>query len=146
MPYHGAYPGNLLKRIDALFSDRQRVLHVFSGMVDAAAFPGDTLDINPALSPTYCVDAETCEGVDLSLYDLVLCDPPYTSADAAIYGTKPIPQRSRRLTQVCSFELTQRLQPYGVDHCRRLWRVGAASVVVPFRASRPWAAAALVGT
>ena len=56
------------------------------------------------------------------------------------------PQRSRRLTQVCSFELTQRLQPYGVDHCRRLWRVGAASVVVPFRASRPWAAAALVGT
>jgi len=56
------------------------------------------------------------------------------------------PQRSRRLTQVCSFELTQRLQPYGVDHCRRLWRVGAASVVVPFRASMPWAAAALVGT
>ena len=56
------------------------------------------------------------------------------------------PQRSRRLTQVCSFELTQRLQSYRGDHCRLLLRVGAASVVVPLRASRSRAAAALVGT
>jgi hypothetical protein len=90
VPYHGAYPGNLLRRIDAVFFDRQRVLHVFSGMVDTGAFPGDTLDINPAVNPTYCVDAETCEGVPLAQYDFALCDPPYTDADAAIYGTRPI--------------------------------------------------------
>jgi hypothetical protein len=96
VPYHGAYPGNLLRRIDAVFFDRQRVLHVFSGMVDTAAFPGDTLDINPAVNPTHCVDAETCEGVALDQYDFALCDPPYTDADAAIYGTRPI-SRSRVL-------------------------------------------------
>jgi hypothetical protein len=44
-----------------------------------------------------------------------------------------LPQRSRRLTQVCSFELTQRLQSYRGDHCRLLSRVDAASVVVPVR-------------
>jgi TolB-like protein len=38
------------------------------------------------------------------------------------------PQRSRGLTRVCSFELTQRLQSYRGDHCRLLSRVGASGV------------------
>ena len=29
------------------FPDKQRPLHLFSGKVDQAAFPGDTVDINP---------------------------------------------------------------------------------------------------
>jgi hypothetical protein len=88
--YHGAYPGNLLRRIDALFFDRARTLHLFAGMVDLAQIPGDTLDIRPELNPTYCCDAETCEGVDLSQYDFVLADPPYSDKDTEIYGTKPL--------------------------------------------------------
>lgn len=60
--HHGAYPGDLLRRYDAMFPDRRNVLHLFAGKVDTLTFPGDTLDIDPKLGPTYCVDAETCEG------------------------------------------------------------------------------------
>ena len=86
--YHGGLQGNFLKRIDALYPDRQRVLHLFTGMVDTTAFPGDTLDIRPDLGPTYCRNAETCEGMPLHLYDFILADPPYTREDAAKYGTR----------------------------------------------------------
>jgi hypothetical protein len=76
------YYGGFLKRIDALFPDRQRVLHLFAGRVDLDRFPGDTLDNRPELEPTYCVNAETCEGVPLGEYDFVLGDPPYSESDA----------------------------------------------------------------
>jgi hypothetical protein len=86
--YYGAYQGNFLKRIAALFPDRRNVLHLFSGEVDVNAFPGDTLDIRTDLKvkPTYCVNAETCEGVPLGDYDFVLADPPYSESDANRYG------------------------------------------------------------
>ena len=51
--YYGGYPAGYLKRVRALFPDKQAVLHLFSGKVDLATFPGDTVDINPALHPTY---------------------------------------------------------------------------------------------
>jgi hypothetical protein len=85
--YYGGFQGNFLKRIAALFPDRRRVLHLFAGKVDRAAFPGDTLDIRADLEPTYCVNAETCAGVPLHLYDFVLADPPYSESDAERYGT-----------------------------------------------------------
>jgi hypothetical protein len=88
--YHGAYPGDYLHRIRALFPDRRSVLHVFSGMVNLADLPGDTLDIRPELKPTWCVNAETCDGVPLADYDLAVCDPPYTEADAAKYGSRMV--------------------------------------------------------
>src|SRR5262249_51875762 len=51
--YCGGCQGNFLKRIAALFPDRKRVLHLFAGQVDLAAFPGDTLDIaGEDLAPT----------------------------------------------------------------------------------------------
>ena len=84
--YYGGFQGNFLKRIDALFPDRGRVLHLFAGQVDISKFPGDTLDIKPELKPTYCVDAETCAGVPLSEYNFVLGDPPYSATDAEHYG------------------------------------------------------------
>ena len=64
------------------------MLHLFSGEVDADVFPGNTFDSNPNLHPTYCTNAEICEGVPLHLYDLVLTDPPYSEKHAARYGTK----------------------------------------------------------
>jgi hypothetical protein len=85
--YYGGFQGNLLKRIAALFPDRKRVLHLFAGKVDLEAFPGDTLDSNPALRTTYCCNAETCDGVPLNDYDFVLADPPYSESDAQRYGT-----------------------------------------------------------
>src|ERR1700739_4985243 len=51
--YYGGYPAGYLKRIKALFPDRKKVLHVFSGMVDVENMPGDTVDINTELNPTY---------------------------------------------------------------------------------------------
>jgi hypothetical protein len=85
--YYGGYQGNFLKRVAALFPDRRRVLHLFSGKVGLDVLPGDTLDINPELEPTYCVNAETCEGVPLADYDFTLADPPYSASDAERYGT-----------------------------------------------------------
>jgi hypothetical protein len=63
------------------------VLHLFAGRVDLDRFPGDTLDIRHELKPTYCVNAETCDGVPLADYDFVLADPPYSASDAERYGT-----------------------------------------------------------
>lgn len=88
--YYGGYPAGYLKRIKALFPDKSRVLHLFSGMVDTAAFPGDTVDINPALKPTYLDDAQTLEKVPLKQYDLVLADPPYSIEDAERYQTSMV--------------------------------------------------------
>jgi hypothetical protein len=85
--YYGGYQGNFLQRMAALFPDRKRVLHLFAGQVDQGPFPGDTLDIRPDLNPTYCCDAETCDGVPLYVYDFVLADSPYSASDAEHYGT-----------------------------------------------------------
>ena len=88
--YYGGYPATYLRRVRALFPDKQRTLHLFSGRVDLETFPGDTVDISPELSPTYVDDAQTLEKVPLSDYDLVLADPPYSIEDAEHYGTSMI--------------------------------------------------------
>jgi hypothetical protein len=83
--YYGGYPHGYLRRISALFPDRRRVLHVFSGKVDLGLMPGDTVDSNPAMEPTYVTDAHDLSAVPLHEYDLVLCDPPYSVEDAERY-------------------------------------------------------------
>lgn len=85
--YYGGYPAGYLKRIKAMFPDKQKVLHLFSGCVDQSALPGDTVDINPEREPAYVVDAHDLEGVPLREYDLVLADPPYSVEDAEHYKT-----------------------------------------------------------
>lgn len=85
--YYGGYPGNFLKRIAALFPDKRRVLHLFAGKVDLSQLPGDTVDVRTELKPTYCLNAETMDGVPLDRFDLIVSDPPYSSEDAEHYGT-----------------------------------------------------------
>jgi hypothetical protein len=85
--YYGGYPAGYLRRIAAMFPDRRRVLHVFSGQVDLAAMPGDTVDCNAATSPTWVADAHDLSAVPLASYDLVLADPPYSVEDAERYQT-----------------------------------------------------------
>lgn len=85
--YYGGYPAGYLRRIHSLFPDKHRVLHLFSGKVDLAALPGDTVDINADLAPTFVDDAQRLERVPLGNYDLVLADPPYSNDDAERYGT-----------------------------------------------------------
>jgi hypothetical protein len=55
--YYGGYPEGYLKRLRALFPDKRRVLHLFSGKVDIVQFPGETLDIRADMNPTYLCDA-----------------------------------------------------------------------------------------
>jgi hypothetical protein len=88
--YYGGYPAGYLRRIRALFPDKKRTLHLFSGMVDLSAFPGDTVDVNAKLKPTYVDDAQTLEKVPVEKYDLVLADPPYSIEDAERYQTTMI--------------------------------------------------------
>lgn len=85
--YYGGYPAGYLRRVKALFPDARRVLHVFSGRVDQSVLHGDTVDVNPALEPTFVDDAQTLERVPLADYDLVLADPPYSVEDAERYQT-----------------------------------------------------------
>lgn len=85
--YYGGYPAGYLRRIRTLFPDKKRVLHLFSGKVDLTAFPGDTVDTNQDLCPTYVDDAQTLHRVPLEKYDLVLADPPYSVEDANHYQT-----------------------------------------------------------
>jgi len=85
--YYGGYPAGYLRRIAALFPERRRVLHVFSGKVDLPAMPGDTVDSNPATEPTWIADAHDLSDVPLHAYDLVLADPPYSVEDAERYQT-----------------------------------------------------------
>jgi hypothetical protein len=85
--YYGGYPAGYLRRVRSLFPDKRRVLHLFSGKVETDALPGDTVDINPALRPTFVDDAQTLTHVPLERYDLILADPPYSVEDAERYQT-----------------------------------------------------------
>lgn len=88
--YYGGYPAGYLRRVRSLFPEKRRVLHLFSGKVDLDTFPGDTVDTNPDLTPTYLDDAQTLERVPLDQYDLVLADPPYSVEDCEHYGTSMV--------------------------------------------------------
>lgn len=88
--YYGGYPAGYLRRIRALFPEKTSALHIFSGRVDTRAFPGDTVDINSDLQPTYVDDAQKLESVPLGRYDLVLADPPYSVEDCEHYGTSMV--------------------------------------------------------
>jgi hypothetical protein len=88
--YYGGYPAGYLRRVRSMFPDKRRVLHLFSGKVDLSALPGDTVDINPDLGPTYVDDAQRLEAVPIDTYDLVLADPPYSIEDCERYQTSMV--------------------------------------------------------
>lgn len=83
--YYGGYPHGYLKRVKALFPDKSHALHVFSGRVDQSAWPGDTVDLNQDMEPTFLDDAQSLTAVPLENYDIILADPPYSVEDAEHY-------------------------------------------------------------
>lgn len=83
--WYGGYPHGYLGRVKALFPDKQNPLHVFSGKVDQSVWPGDTVDLDPKLEPTYLDDAQSLEKVPLENYDIILADPPYSVEDCDHY-------------------------------------------------------------
>lgn len=129
--YYGGYPAGYLRRIAALFPDRERVLHVFSGKVDLTAMPGDTVDVNPATNPTWVADAHDLRAVPLGYYDLVLADPPYSVEDAERYQTTMV-QRNVVLRSLAA----------GMrDGARLVW----LDQVLPMYRKDEWAIEAVIG-
>jgi hypothetical protein len=92
--YYRGYPAGYLRRVKSLFPEKRRVLHLFSGQVDQTALPGDTVDINESLRPTFVDDAQKLERVPLEDYDLILADPPYSIEDAERYQTSMVKRNS----------------------------------------------------
>ena len=97
--YYGAYPGNYLKRVHALFPDKPRPLHLFSGTVQH----GIAVDINPTLHPTVAADCRALPFVE-GAFDWVVADPPYSAKDAENYCTPmiargPVVKEIRRVMQ-----------------------------------------------
>jgi len=125
--YYGGYPAGYLKRIKALFPDKQRILHLFSGKVDRTVLPGDTVDINETLQPTFVDDAQRLERVPLENYDMICADPPYSVEDCDHYQTTMVKrnvvmkslERVRPGTHVVW--LDQVLPMYRKDH----WKINA---------------------
>jgi hypothetical protein len=95
--YYGSYPSNYLERVLALFPDKERLLHLFSGDLGAGV-RGDRLDINPDTDPDLVGDAERLSSVVEGDYDLILADPPYSEEDARHYGT-PMVSRNRVISE-----------------------------------------------
>lgn len=104
---YGAYPAGYLKRIRPFFPDAKNVLHVFSGSLTAEDlakdWPGPVhvrVDLVPRVEGVVECDAEQLTKTLLYRhYDLVLADPPYSSADAERYGTK-MPNRRKVLREI----------------------------------------------
>lgn len=88
--FYGGYPATYLDRVKTLFPEKRDVLHLFSGKVDTTTMPGDTVDINEDHNPTYLDDAQSLLRVPLPDYDLVMCDPPYSTEDAEHYKTSMV--------------------------------------------------------
>ena len=88
--YYGGYPASYLKRIKALFPDKESILHLFSGKVDLEILNGKTVDINNENEPDFIDDAQTLDNVPIEDFDLVLCDPPYSVEDCDHYKTTMI--------------------------------------------------------
>lgn len=88
--YHGGYPNTYLRRMRALFPEKEQCLHLFAGKVDTQLWPGDTLDARPELTPTFCCRAENIRrevgDATVATYDIILADPPYSGEDADKYG------------------------------------------------------------
>jgi hypothetical protein len=102
--YHGEYPPSFLERIYALFPNREKVLHLFSGTIKDEG-RSTTVDINPEMNPSIvCNVTEVSQHIPPKSFPLVICDPPYSKKDAQIYGTTLVNKRlalreARKVTQ-----------------------------------------------
>lgn len=105
--YYGAYPASLLQRYDVIlnnlfFKKEKKILHLFSGglpkndrydRVDIKKEHGDIIG-----------NAENLSSLVQHQYEVIMADPPYSSADATIYGNDCLVDRAKVLQQ-CSMVL-----------------------------------------
>lgn len=100
--FYGAYPPGYLARIAALFPDRTRTLHLFSGSLPAGDYTRFDLVAREDAStvPEVVGDATTLSRhFAPHAFDFVMADPPYSATDAVRYGT-PMPNRRKVLAEL----------------------------------------------
>ena len=124
--YYGGYPAGYLRRVKALFPDKTRVLHLFSGKVDKSVMPGVTVDLNSALEPDYVDDAQTLEHVPLHEFDLVLADPPYSVEDAEHYQATMV--KRNKVMQVLGAHLSPVAHVVWLDQVLPMFRKDQFSI------------------
>jgi hypothetical protein len=87
--FYGEYPPSYTRRVFTLVPPTfaANTLHLFSGSVPIGS--GLRFDISSKFNPDVIGDAENLSEhlVDCH-FELVLADPPYSAADAVIYGVK----------------------------------------------------------
>lgn len=100
--FYGAYPPQLLKRMETLFPDKSRILHLFSGSIP----PGPYTRFDLTQPADKQGDAETlATHFPSASFNLIYADPPYTTHDAEKYGT-PLVNKKRVVSQ-CAAVLQQ---------------------------------------
>jgi len=83
--YYGAYHHNYMERIESMFKDATKVVHIFSGSLPRS----DSyirVDQNPKLQPDIVADVEKLSTSLPFAPDLIYADPPYSVEDAEHYG------------------------------------------------------------
>jgi len=100
--FYGSYPGNYLERVMTLFPDAERVMHLFSGSLPAGDYTrvdlNDQADVK--MDAHHLSRLNRWELIQPPPYDLILADPPYSTEDAAKYGTPMI--RRKVVLQECA--------------------------------------------
>lgn len=96
--YYGSYPPGYLDRVMALFPDvvpfdakngRLTILHAFSGSLPE----GDYVRCDIQQAAEIRESVYSLDPARHGTYDLVIADPPYSSADAEKYGTAMVDRR-----------------------------------------------------
>lgn len=98
--YYGSYPPGYLKRMAAIFQDRERILHLFSGSLPTPTGAVVSVDVRRTdeVRPRVQADARSLP-FGPATFDLVYADTPYSVEDAKRYGTS-MPSRKAVLTEV----------------------------------------------
>lgn len=131
--YWGAFPSGFLQRARCLLCRMdEALLHVCAGKV--RDYPGygfgpndQTLDVNPALRPTYLQDARDPWPLYCGVYPWVaiLVDPPYTELDASRYQQYVEVKREVRTGIMCEDHNPQMAAvfPRPAELLKRAWEV-----------------------
>lgn len=99
--YPGGFPLNFERKLISFFpmGPGARILHPFGGMAEF----GLRLDLDPSVKPDIIANAENLPFPD-NVFDLVICDPPYTAALARKIYNSPGPKFKKwtaEATRVC---------------------------------------------
>lgn len=87
--YYGAFPGNWIKRIHAMFSNPGLLLHLFAGSLPPGGYTRFDRRTDLDNGPDVVGEAEQLsEYFSAGNFDTIIADPPYTGEDASKYGTQ----------------------------------------------------------